>query len=309
MSRILCIIDGMNDSCFDVQKYPNLASFPIRKCINTVPDGFEPETLPCVLYLLGITAPPQNIRGWVEALGATAEINSDDLIFRGSWIELSDAGTCKRFCKAPDSIPELGSVRYVSLGDYRGLLIVPKHSHYVDSIKTSMPFDILGKSIHEFAHPNIAVLKDALEMLNTLNPNRSIFPWAPSSVQTLPKYPQKAAVVCGTNVIKGIAKAMDMHLITTDAMTGDVDTDLEEKLTATLDAAKSYPFVLLHIGGSDEASHRMNILQKKEFLLKVDNVVLSKLLKSRHWIEVVSDHGSDPKTGKHIGGRQPYFHF
>lgn len=166
---------------------------------------------------------------------------------------------------------------------------------------------MLGKNICDFTYPDIPVLKNSLILLNAADPDCAVLPWAPSAVQTLPKHPVKAAVVCGTNVIKGIAKALNMQLITCGKMTGDVDTDLEEKLSAALKAAREYPFVLLHIGGCDEASHRMNIAQKEQFLMEIDRVILSALLRTNHTIEVVSDHGANPATGKHMGGKQPLF--
>lgn len=119
MSKILCIIDGMNDPYFNVLKYPALASFPVRNQVETVPNGFEAETLPCVLSLLGAAPPPKNIRGWIEALGAGIEINSEDLVFRGSWVKLDDNGICKEFCKAPINLPKIERVRYIPLGGYR----------------------------------------------------------------------------------------------------------------------------------------------------------------------------------------------
>ena len=81
MSKILCIIDGINDSSFNAEKYPALASFPARSYIKTVPDGFEAETLPCVLSLLGITLPPMG--GYKNLLiipGYASHVNSINAI-------------------------------------------------------------------------------------------------------------------------------------------------------------------------------------------------------------------------------------
>ena len=72
-------------------------------------------------------------------------------------------------------------------------------------------------------------------------------------------------------------------------------------------AAEQTPFVLLHINGADEAAHRRDAAEKRAFLQKVDHVVLAELLASRHRITVVSDHGTDPETGQHRGGPQPYY--
>ena len=54
MSRILCVIDGMTDSHFQVERYGHLASMGSMRYVDTC-GGFPPETLHCVLRLLGVT--------------------------------------------------------------------------------------------------------------------------------------------------------------------------------------------------------------------------------------------------------------
>lgn len=307
MSEILCIIDGMNDPDFNVKKYPTLASFPRREHVNTVPDGFKAGTLPCVLSLLGFTSPPKNIRGWIEALGAGIDLKPDDLIFRGSWVEVDDEGIGIGFCDEPDKLPKLKRARYVSLGGYKGLLIIPKGASFVDSIPALLPFEMLGRNARDFFSPDIPALREALIMLNSSNPRRLIIPWAASVAQPLPPFPVKAAVVSATNIIRGLAKALKMYHVSLTGMTGDTDTDLGTKTRLTLALAKKYPFTMLHIGGCDEAAHRMDKREKEAFLMQIDQVVLPELLASNHTIRVVSDHGADPATGGHTGGKQPSF--
>jgi 2,3-bisphosphoglycerate-independent phosphoglycerate mutase len=305
MSKILCIIDGMSGPDFDTENFPALASFPIKGTIETVPDGFEAETLSCVLSLLGIK-PPKNIRGWIEALGAGIDVCPDDLIFRGSWVSLDGSGICSGFCGAPREIPGLGHARYVFLSGYKCLLIIPGCASCAASIQMPLPFELLGKYANNCLCPDVPLLRDALALINAIDPNRAMIPWAPSTVQAMPDLSQFAAV-CGANIVRGIAKALNMRLVTGNTMTGDTDTDLSAKLKCALELADEHPFVMLHIGGCDEAAHRMNKTEKDEFLHKVDKTVISGLLQSGHAIDVVSDHGSDPLTGRHIGGGQPIF--
>lgn len=54
MSRILCVIDGMTDPHFQVERYGHLASMGSMRYVDTC-GGFPPETLHCVLRLLGVT--------------------------------------------------------------------------------------------------------------------------------------------------------------------------------------------------------------------------------------------------------------
>ena len=102
LSRILCVIDGMTDPHFQVERYGHLASMGSMRYVDTC-GGFPPETLHCVLRLLGVTDLPVHLRGYVEALGAGIPVRPDDLLLlyhallcpgkgRGSCIYLLPAG-------------------------------------------------------------------------------------------------------------------------------------------------------------------------------------------------------------------------
>ena len=130
--------------------------------------------------------------------------------------------------------------------------------------------------------------------------------WGQSVPVALPPFPQKSAVICGKELVKGIARLLHMELFPVKGATGDVDTDLDAKTEAALRAAERCPFVLLHINGADEAAHRHDSAEKETFLRRVDDRVLSRLLASEHEIMVASDHGADPESGAHLGVPQPF---
>ena len=227
MSRILCVIDGMTDPHFQVERYGHLASMGSVRYVDTC-GGLPPETLHCVLRLLGVTDLPVHLRGYVEALGAGIPVRPDDLL-----------------------------------------------------------------------------LRHAFERL--LTKERCMLLWGQSVPVALPPFPQKSAVICGKELVKGIARLLHMELFPVKGATGDVDTDLDAKTEAALRAAERCPFVLLHINGADEAAHRHDSAEKETFLRRVDDRVLSRLLASEHEIVVASDHGADPESGAHLGGPQPFF--
>ena len=119
--------------------------------------------------------------------------------------------------------------------------------------------------------------------------------WGQSVPVALPPFPQKSAVICGKELVKGIARLLHMELFPVKGATGDVDTDLDAKTEAALRAAERCPFVLLHINGADEAAHRH------------DSRVLSRLLASEHEIMVASDHGADPESGAHWAAHSLFY--
>ena len=131
--------------------------------------------------------------------------------------------------------------------------------------------------------------------------------WGQSAAVELPPFPERSAAVCGKELVKGIARLLRMDIPVQRGATGDVDTDLSAKTEAALRAAEQYPFVLLHINGADEAAHRHDPAEKEAFLRRVDEQVLPRLLASSHEVYVVSDHGTDPESGAHLGGEQPLF--
>lgn len=299
MSRILCVIDGMTDFGFSEKEYPNLSSMRLKCHIDTCMGG-EAETLRCILGLLGIKQ-PDFLRGYAEALGAGIAVEPDDLILRGSWFK-TEFGRCLFPC-SPTEIKRDSRFRSYSLGGYKSLLIFPKMADTVGEIETRIP--VSGKSVRFFRPVGNAVLSEIFD--NNISDNHCLIMWGQSVAAKLPPLGVSAAVVCRKSTVKGIARLLNMELIEVSGATADVDTDLKAKTQAALSAAESNSFVLLHINGADEAAHQCDYDEKIRFLREIDDIVLSRLLKSEHEIIVAADHGCDPKNGLHIGGAQPIF--
>lgn len=93
MSRILCVIDGMTDPHFQVERYVHLTSMGSVRYVDTC-GGLPPETLHRVLRLLGVTNLPVHLRGYVEALGAGIPVRPDDLLLRHAFERLLTKERC-----------------------------------------------------------------------------------------------------------------------------------------------------------------------------------------------------------------------
>lgn len=303
MSKILCIIDGMTDPYFQVKNFLNLSSMRLLRHVDTT-QGQTPESLGCILRLLGTKRVPPHLRGYAEALGYGIPVDKNDLILRGSWFSLNEQGCCN----VPVSAPELLSGSegyYYNLGQYKSLLVFPGMASCIADMVTYPPYACNGRDSRTLCPKGCAVASRVFH--SQLTKERCLILWGQSAPAKIAPFTQRAAVICGTPIVKGIAKLLNMDLIPVPGATGDVDTSLHEKTKAAIDAAKNYPFVLLHINGADEAAHRKNRDEKTTFLRKVDTVVVKSLLQSGHDIYVVSDHGTDPVTGQHVGNRQPMF--
>ena len=303
MAEILCIIDGMTDPAFCSADMQNLASMQlIGYQDNTL--GGEPETLNCVLHLLGVTHVPKHLRGYIEALGNGISVCSGDLILRGSWYHLDETGRFSAPCDAPEELRN-PAFRYYDLGQYKSLLVFPHMADRISLISTCLPSSCVSRKAADLVPVGSDILKRVF--LQCLSQERFMALWGQSVAADLMPFPQRAAVVCGKGTVKGIGKALGMDLIPVKGATGDTDTDLTAKVDSALQAAQKYPFVLLHINGADEAAHRKKPMEKREFLKRVDAQVFTRLLASPHRITVTSDHGTDPTNGLHLGDKQPVF--
>ena len=303
MSKILCIIDGMTDPYFQVKNFLNLSSMRLLRHVDTT-QGQTPESLGCILRLLGTKRVPPHLRGYAEALGYGIPVDKNDLILRGSWFSLNEQGCCN----VPVSAPELLSGSegyYYNLGQYKSLLVFPGMASCIADMVTYPPYACNGRDSRTLCPKGCAVASRVFH--SQLTKERCLILWGQSAPAKIAPFTQRAAVICGTPIVKGIAKLLNMTLISVSGATGDTDTNLQEKTKAAISTAQNYPFVLLHINGADEAAHRKNLNEKNDFLRKVDTVVVNSLLQSGHDIYVASDHGTDPVTGQHIGNRQPMF--
>lgn len=304
MSKILCIIDGMTDPGFRIADYQNLSRMYLTKHIDTT-KGQEPESLGCILRLLGVKKVPAFLRGYAEALGYGIPVNTNDLILRGSWFALDGDGRCAVPTSAPKSLKESNGCQYYPLGQYKSLLVFPGMASFVSDLITYPPYACEGLPAEQFCPQGCDAVRQIFQ--SQLTKEKCLIPWGQSVSKSMTQFSRKAAVVCGTPIVKGIAQLLGMDIIPVPNATGDVDTDLLAKAVAALDAAKQYSFVLLHLNGADEAAHRQDAAEKRAFLHRIDEVVIPLLLQSWHDVAITADHGTDPVNGVHIGGLQPVF--
>ncbi len=305
MSRILCIIDGMTDPQFRAEAYPSLSVMHRGEDMDTC-RGDAPESLGCILHLLGVPYVPRHLRGYAEALGAGISIGRDDLVLRGSWFARDAGGNCTVPVPAPERLETRLNCRYFPMEQYKSLVVIPGGAAEIGSFITHAPYDCTGQPAETFCPEGSELLRTLFS--DSLRGDRCLILWGESVYAQLQPYPRRAAVICGTAVVKGIAKLLQMDLMQIPGATGDTDTDLAAKTETALLAARHYGTVVLHINGADEASHRRNLAEKQSFLQKVDQVVLRMLLQSGHEVQVLADHGTDPYTGRHLPGLQPVFY-
>jgi 2,3-bisphosphoglycerate-independent phosphoglycerate mutase len=89
----------------------------------------------------------------------------------------------------------------------------------------------------------------------------------------------KGAAVVGISLVAGVCRVSGLDIMDVPGATGGLDTDIGQKMDATIKALGTHDFVLLHVKGTDICGHDDDPQKKADFIAKVD-VELGNLLDS-----------------------------
>lgn len=181
-----------------------------------------------------------------------------------------------------------------------------------DSVEARRTADILNKIVpksYEMIknHPiNLERIK------NNESPANIIIPRGAGEVPYVEpineKYEVNSVCIAETGLIMGIARFAGMDVVEMDDVTGGVDTNLDNIIDTILNQVNNsnYDFFLINIDGADEAGHDGNTKEKLEFIEKVDEVVMSKLLELEDvYIFLTADHSTPISVMNHSGDPVP----
>jgi len=334
MRTILIILDGISE-----EKVPELNEMTpleyaytptidkiIKKGICTkstfYPFDREPDSLNCILSILGVEEKliPKN-RAYLEAVAENINVMDDEVVLRCDLVSVKNnklesfngKGLSNSEMEIASQHLKLGSsIKFHHVSNYRNLLIVNKNKLTV-LINNVPPHENVGQNIDELLKDikNIDVLDEFVENNKiTINDNDYMFyPWGVSEKIKLPEFSElhnkSCSCVCSAEIVKGIAKCMKIDLPELNNATGDTDTDLVEKASAVINEIKNHDVVIAHINGTDEVSHRKDLVGKIEFIEKIDKEFLSMIyekVNENTEIIIVSDHQTSSQTGKHEKG-------
>lgn len=310
MSVIMVIIDGALSSDYRVCK--NIKNIKVSGTINNIIKGMEVDSLTCIMNMLGM--PHKKIpkgRAYLEAVALEERIEEDDLILRCNNINIKDnkLESCNEIVSKSINNNKL---KLVHMGSYKNLLIVKGGRKFFKSLRTFEPHQNIGKLIEDIL-PRCENL-EFTKVLTNLIYKHNLYPWGQSVKEEFPSFYSlhniDGAVVCKTEIVKGIGKVMGMFTPSLPGTTADVDTDLKMKAKMALELSLKYDFVLLHINGGDESAHRKNINEKLGFMKKIDCEVIEFLLKQLNRetsLIITSDHGTSAENGKHINSYVNYY--
>lgn len=306
MKTIMVIIDGADREDYKECVYINSLKYKFN--INNTPKGMSPNSLVCITNLLGV--PNNNIprgRAYLEALSMGKDIKTKDLILRCNNILIKDGILKGNSNLNEDKLTDINeeNIEFYPMESYKNLLVVRNGLKYYNSLITYPPHQHLEEDLKNIL-PKCKD-KDFENLLHKLIYKYNIFPWDQSKKESFKSFfemhKKSSAVVCKTEVVKGIARALKMHTEDVIGATADIDTNLLSKANKTLKLSKRYDFVLLHINGADEAAHRREVKEKQEFINKIDTEVVKTLITNLDEdtnLIITSDHVTSPVSGKHI---------
>lgn len=122
------------------------------------------------------------------------------------------------------------------------------------------------------------------------------------------KYNLNSACIAETGLIMGICRFAGMDIVEMDDVTGGVDTNLDNIVDTILNQVNNteHDFFLINIDGADEAGHDGNLKEKLEFIEKVDDVVISKLLDLEDvYLFLTADHSTPISVMNHSADPVP----
>lgn len=323
---IMVILDGLDDIPYielqnktplesgKRESFKTIENSAITGRFQTTPEDLKADTMVGVLSLLGVTAKEMPLgRSYLEAIAKEIPFGENDLILRGNFVKISAQGKLQNAFAIPsedtvkaitDQFAKHNFVLY-PIGEYRNIIVVKDSKEHLKGLQTYEPHQNIGGDLKDtLPKGNIfsqRLAKLSNEIYSQTN-GYTVLPWGQSIFQNLPQLSVKAAVVHNTSVVTGIAKLMGIRNATKKTFTGETDTDLHEKAKTAIALLKEYPLVVVHIAGTDEATHRKDPTQKAEFIQRIDKELLGYILshlKDEEKLLVTSDHWALCKTGGH----------
>ncbi len=310
----------------------------------TTPEGVQADTAGGLMRLLGGGDSPRGLRrGLVEAVGRGLELTGEMVLLRGNLATLDPAGVIvdRRAGRIREGVESLlqglqkvplpgGVVGSIHAGlehrvvvELRGAGLSPEVED-TDPKRTGVPaqrpapMDSSPEAART-AEALAALLRIAREHLgrHALNEARGKAgrPRANAILTRGAARPlldaarrsrvQPAAIVSGCPTALGVGKLTGLTPVRTEGMTGNLDTDVAQKLRMAETLLTDCALVAVHFKGTDIAAHDRRPDAKVRYLERVDEALegfFERLGKRAEGLRVVvaADHGTSSVTGDHL---------
>ena len=345
MKGIVLIMDGMGDrpikelnnqTPLQAANTPNMdkmACEGITGIMDSIAPGIIPGSDTAHLSILGYN--PYEVytgRGPFEANGVGVDVLPGDIAFRCNFSTADEnlivtdrrAGRIKEGTKdivevlntmVLDDYPDVKIIFKESTG-HRAVLVLRNKPKEVKALDESKEAAKTADILNQLVNKSYEMIKDHPVNVKRIEegkpPANIIIPRGAGEVPVVDslneKYEVNSACIAETGLIMGIGRFAGMDIIEMEDVTGGIDTNLDNIRDTILDEVKNsdHDFFLINIDGADEAGHDGQIKEKKEFIEKVDEVVMSELIKLEDvYIFLTADHSTPISVLNHSGDPVP----
>jgi len=137
--------------------------------------------------------------------------------------------------------------------------------------------------------------------------------WGSVRVPDMPSFKElygiDAAMTSGVDIMRGLARMIDIQVLDIQGVTGDLDNDYAAQATGALKALEDYDMVVIHVEATDEAAHAGSVNDKIEAIQEVDKEMVARL---RFWdrdtlrVLILPDHPTPIELQTHVADPVPF---
>ena len=332
MKTILIILDGASEEKIEELNNMTPLEFANTPALDKLikmgkqdrkrfyPHNRMPDSLCCILSILGVDESliPEN-RAYLELLAAGIEIDNSEVALRCNLVSIENNKlssfngqglSAEQMSEYSKKVITDNKLKFYHISDYRNILVIDKNM-MEDKLKNMPPHENVGEPLEKLLNNTEDNVLNEFIRQNRFSSNKidyMFYPWGVSKKTKLPSFyelhKKSCSCVCKAEILKGICKSMEIALPKLDYATADVNTNLKEKANTVLNEIKHYDLVIAHINGTDEVSHRKDIMGKVKFIEKIDKEFISLVIENvkNTKVIVLSDHQTSSVTGNHEKG-------
>ena len=333
-------------TCLELADTPNLdamAQAGTVGLVRTVPQGMEPSSACACMSILGYD-PRVYYRGRsaIEAKSMGIPIEEGEVAFRCNLVAVRDGKMWSYSCGhigsdeaeilmaslneklGSDKVHFYPGVGYRHICKIRGMEdtlraeCIPPHDIPNQAIEGFLPTGPGSDILRELMARSEAVLRD--HPVNAKRVARGDIPatmiwlfWGSGEIPEMPSLKEirglDAAMTSGVDVMRGLARMIDMEILDIPGVTDGLDNDYTAQATGALKALEEYDMVVVHVEAPDEAGHAGSIDDKIEAIQKVDREIAARLCswnKDILRILILPDHPTPIKIQTHVADPVPF---
>lgn len=333
-------------TCLELAYTPNLnavAKAGTVGLVRNIPPGMEPSSACASMSVLGYD--PQVYyqgRSVIEARGMNILISKGEAVFRCNLVAIRDGRMWSYNCgqistdegrALIDTLNEkLGSdkVHFYPGVSYRHICKIKGMEDVLMAVCTP-PHDIHDKDVDEFLPQGTGseLLRELMARselvlrghpVNIARRARGDIPattiwlfWGSAEIPDMPAfkglYGIDAAMTAAVDIMRGLARIIDVHVLDIPGVTSDLDNDYKAQAIGALKALEDYDMVVIHVEATDEAAHAGSVKDKVEAIERVDKEIVARL---RLWdrdtlrLLILPDHPTPIELQTHVADPVPF---